>query len=690
MNLPKGWITVRCGDVIDLRYGKGLIRENRKLGSVPVYGSNGIVGQHDEAVTSGPTIIVGRKGSVGEVHFSEDACWPIDTTYFVTDFGPFDSRFMFHLLRGLRLGDLDKSTAIPGLSREDAYALQLPLPPLAEQKRIVAKVEEVLARVNAARERLAKLPTILKRFRQSVLASACSGRLTTDWRDAHPDTEPAATLLDKISTTRAKQSVTARRSVVRDHQDDDESQQPLTELPASWVWCRAEQIATVGLGGTPSRKVPRYWGDGVPWISSGEVANCRISSAHESITTQGVDNSNAKLYPKGTVLIAMIGEGKTRGQTAILDIEACTNQNVAALVFDAGYIFSEYVWLWALGEYERHRSDGRGGNYPALNGQIVRGFLLPLAPYKEQEEIVRRVTSVFALADKIEARLAAGLMRADKLIQSTLAKAFRGELVPTEAELAKREGRDFESADQLLARIRAEKAAPSSKSARSRPTAPTKSSGGKNAESPPVEPKLSRGIYLSRGAIAAYAVDKLHLRLQFGRVQLEKIMYLAEAHLGLKLQGHPKRERFGPLDPYIYKLENLARGMKWFFTKGKKGEPTQYLPDSGIADRLTWAERMLGNRQAEFDRLLAAFATMNTEQAEIFATVYAAWNDFLIDGAKPSDGDIIDQVRNHWHDAKKRFPAKQLQTCIDWMRDHRFVPSGRGPHTTPGNPISSA
>ena len=87
--LPNGWATATLGGLFDFKYGKGLLRENRNgKGSFKVYGSNGVVGVHDKAMTRGPTIIVGRKGSVGEVHFSPEPCWPIDTAYFIDEFPP--------------------------------------------------------------------------------------------------------------------------------------------------------------------------------------------------------------------------------------------------------------------------------------------------------------------------------------------------------------------------------------------------------------------------------------------------------------------------------------------------------------------------------------------------------------------------------------------------------------------------
>jgi type I restriction enzyme S subunit len=332
-------------------------------------------------------------------------------------------------------------------------------PPLAEQRRILEKVEALLGQVNATRARLARVPSILKRFRQSILSAACSGRLTGGWRKAQSTQESGQDVLDRIMLHRSR-IVNARPTVVatHDHSTSPDADFDAPDLPTTWVWCRVAQIATVCLGGTPSRKEPTYWNGDVPWVSSGEVANCRIAATRERISNAGLANSSAKIYPKGSVLIAMIGEGKTRGQSAILGIEAATNQNAAGLLFDAGNVSPEYIWRWALGEYAKNRDEGRGGNQPALNRQKVRDLLVPLPPLAEQHEIVRGVDALFKLADAIEGRVAEATARADRLTQAILAKAFCGELVPTEAELARREGRAYEPASVLLDRIRAERA----------------------------------------------------------------------------------------------------------------------------------------------------------------------------------------------------------------------------------------
>ena len=144
---------VSLGDAVELVYGKGLPVRARQGGSVPVYGSNGVVGYHDRAVVSEPTVVVGRKGSVGAIHLVSRPSYPIDTTYFVRARPgvELDMTYASYALKHLDLSRLRTETGVPGLNRTDAYREQLPLPPLDEQRRIVgilnraAKIERLRA-----------------------------------------------------------------------------------------------------------------------------------------------------------------------------------------------------------------------------------------------------------------------------------------------------------------------------------------------------------------------------------------------------------------------------------------------------------------------------------------------------------------------------------------------------------------
>ena len=136
--MSAGWSEVTLGDICELRYGKALKAEDRSGDGWPVYGSNGAVGAHDVALTHGPTIVVGRKGSYGEIHYSDGPAWPIDTTYYVDATSTAcDLKWLSYRLAGLRLNELNRAAAVPGLNREDAYRRQLLVPPRDEQRRIV-------------------------------------------------------------------------------------------------------------------------------------------------------------------------------------------------------------------------------------------------------------------------------------------------------------------------------------------------------------------------------------------------------------------------------------------------------------------------------------------------------------------------------------------------------------------------
>jgi type I restriction enzyme S subunit len=187
-------------------------------------------------------------------------------------------------------------------------------------------------------------------------------------------------------------------------------------------------VFDVTIGGTPSRKEPTYWNGDIPWVSSGEVAFCRISQTREQVTAVGVKNSNAKILPVGTVLLGMIGEGKTRGQAAILDVPATSNQNVAVILCAATPILPEWLLYWFMASYEQTRGGGVGGAQAALSSERVRHLVFPLAPLAEQRRIVARVESLLSQATVIEQAVAAVSRRIADVERAVLVRAFRGEL----------------------------------------------------------------------------------------------------------------------------------------------------------------------------------------------------------------------------------------------------------------------
>lgn len=308
---------------------------------------------------------------------------------------------------------------------------------MQEQRRIVEKVEALLEQVNRAKARLDRVPVILKRFRQAVLAAACSGELTREWRETQERSTPVAF----TSTT---------------------TDLPPVEIPGSWRWVATEDLCD------PDRAITYgviKLGDpvegGVPTLRSSDVRALFIDERSIKRISPEIAGQYRRTFLKGgEVLVTVRG---SLGGIAVVPARMAgfnISREVAQLPICPG-VRSEYAALAVASRASQTwlTERAKGVAYTGINIEDLRQLPLAMPPREEQDEIVRRVDALFALADAIERRLAAATARAEKLPQAILAKAFAGELVPTEAELARAEGRDYETAEALLARFTAERAA---------------------------------------------------------------------------------------------------------------------------------------------------------------------------------------------------------------------------------------
>ena len=184
--LPDGWEFYSLGELVKTSYGKGLEKSLRlESGPVPVVGSAGLMAYTQEPLVVGETIVVGRKGNIGEVQYFADGVWPIDTVYYFEVPPSLKAKYFFFILKSKEMRRLDSSTSTPSLRREDMERVLIEIPPLAEQERIVEILEEQLSRLDAA---LASADVIEKRsaaLRRSLLHAAFTGKLTEQWREQH-------------------------------------------------------------------------------------------------------------------------------------------------------------------------------------------------------------------------------------------------------------------------------------------------------------------------------------------------------------------------------------------------------------------------------------------------------------------------------------------------------------------------
>ncbi len=187
-------------------------------------------------------------------------------------------------------------------------------------------------------------------------------------------------------------------------------------------------LTKVSSGGTPSRDNPAYWGGSIPWIKTGELLDCDISHSEEHITELGVANSSAKVFPPDTILIALYGQGQTRGRTGRLMLPAATNQACCAVLPNLDVFAPRFIQLWLRSLYHDLREEAQGGAQPNWNGSMIKNLEIVLPPIVEQHRIITEhdtlQTQVVALK-RAQAETAAEL---DALLPAILAKAFRGEL----------------------------------------------------------------------------------------------------------------------------------------------------------------------------------------------------------------------------------------------------------------------
>jgi type I restriction enzyme S subunit len=378
---------------------------------------------------------------------------------------------------------------------------EVPLAPLPEQRRIVDAIETQFTRLDAAVTALERAQANLARYRASVLQAAVEGRLVPTEaalaRREGRDYEPADVLLDRILEARRakweeerwayeierakKKAAQAERKAgglpyyIRDLPEKswidrteeeyapylpkgdtwkekyDEPEPPdtekLPELPEGWVWINIQQLADVQTGATPLRSNDAYYEEGtIPWVKSGAVNRAFVDKAEEYITPLALEETSVKLFPVGSLLVAMYGEGRTRGKVTELRIEATTNQACAGLIFNGtAALCKPFVKIFFMENYDKIRRESSGGVQPNLNLTKIRTTALPLPPLAEQHRIIVEAEWLLSMVEELEGTIEANLTRAERLRQAILKRAFEGRLVEQDP--------DDEPASALLARI---------------------------------------------------------------------------------------------------------------------------------------------------------------------------------------------------------------------------------------------
>ena len=362
-----------------------------------------------------------------------------------------DPTFLAQQLRSSRLkqqfDDVLLGTGVPRLNIAHVRDFLVVVPPLHEQRRIVAKLDALQSRTRLAREALATIPTLLDRYRQSILAAAFRGELTAEWRESKAARTPVGTALRSIETPPRPSRYGSRSDTVMIGDYVLAVGNPETELPSGWQWLPLIDIARLESGHTPSRQHPEWWGGDIPWICIPDARDHYgrvIMQTTENTNKLGLENSAARLLPAGTVCLSRTA---SVGYVTVMGKPMATSQDFVNWVCTP---IIDPHWLLLMAENQALLRFGKGSTHTTIYFPEVVSFHVGLPPIEEQRLIVEIVERQMRRIDELATIVSAGLAACTSLDQSILAAAFRGELVPQDPT--------DEPASILLDRIRAARA----------------------------------------------------------------------------------------------------------------------------------------------------------------------------------------------------------------------------------------
>ncbi|HIB1581849.1 TPA: restriction endonuclease subunit S, partial [Salmonella enterica subsp. enterica serovar Muenchen] len=355
------------GEIAKIKHGKDW--KNLESGAVPVYGSGGVMGYVNKYSYDKPTVLIPRKGTITNIFYVDIPFWNVDTIYY-TDIATSKiiPKYFYHFMKSLNLMALDTGSGRPSLTQAILNKLLIPIPcpdnpekSLAIQSEIVRILDAFTALTNELTNELKLRKQQYNYYREQLLS--------------FDDGSTKFAYLEKL----------------------------LDGAEVEWK-VLGDVAKKIYSGGTPDTKKTEYWEGGTfPWMSSGEVNLKTVKETEKYITEAGLNNSSAKLVPKNSVVMALAGQGKTRGKVARTRIALTTNQSLAALTFDEKKINSDYIFYFLETQYESLRqissgNSGRGG----LNLQMISAYKVPVPCPNNPEKSLAIQSEIVRILDKFD------------------------------------------------------------------------------------------------------------------------------------------------------------------------------------------------------------------------------------------------------------------------------------------------
>lgn len=558
--------------------------------------------------------------------------------------------------------------------------LALPLPPKSEQRRILAKFDELMA----CCDELEKLRTAQQDKRLTIHAAAIKQLLNIAEPDQHqraqtflaehfselytvkenvaelrkailqlgvmgklipqdPKDTPVSELLKKIEAEKQRLMKKGKIKQPKPLPSVTEEEKPYA-LPQGWEWERLGNLALSSDSGwspqcLPESRKDQGWGvlkvSAVSWGKFNSDENkalpasqkprleCEVKSGDFLISRANTDELVARsVVVEETPPHLMMSDKIVR-----FTLSRSVNKAFINMVNGLPYSRAYYI----------ANASGTSSSMKNISRETMSLLPVPIPPSLEQHRIVAKINELMALCDSLEQKIDAAANKQAELLNALI---YAQSQANTEKKLQ-----------------------------------PTSLS---NAQ--------VNNLAIYRATIGCYMVSKLANAQYFGRTAAAKVMYLAQAHVGLELNLKPEREAAGPLDKWIYEFERQGQDKGWFEVNEKVLKSgytkTEYCCLPALSEPTAKAEALMSSGQkVEFDHLIYVLADKKTEEVEIIATLFAVWNDFLIDGIQPTNEQIISDVRENWHESKARFSPTELGRWLDWLRSAKIIPRGLPPRT---------
>ncbi|MDZ4333242.1 MAG: restriction endonuclease subunit S [Pseudomonas sp.] len=692
-DVPAGWCWVRMGAVGETNIGLTYSPSDVGDIGIPVLRSSNVQkGQIDLSdlvrvdmsvkgsalVQEGDLLICARNGSkalVGKTAMISSLTEPMAFGAFMAIFrsqlNPYLLRFINSPLFRKFIDDVN-TTTINQITQNNLRTTLLPLPPLAEQHRIVAKVDELMAlcdhleaqqadaecahaqlvqalldsltRASDANEFAANWQRLAEHFhtlftnepsidalKQTLLQLAVMGKLVPQ----DPSDEPADKLIERISKERAKLVATGqlKKQKQLEHVTNDEKYFP---PPNGWVWTRfGTTIQSLNNG--LYKPAGFYTDSGVISLRMYNIQDGAI--VFTDARRVNIDEKEIEQYrlQAGDLLVNRVNSKDLVGKTAVIpetnELLVYESMNMRARPF-AGLVNSPYLNLFMRTRLAKdtllsHAKEAIG--QASLNQGQISSLPLPFPPLNEQHRIVAKVDQLMALCDQLKTRL-------------TQARQLNEQLASTLVERAL-------TKDEQPARVTTDQKA-------------------------------------ARSLLAAEITHQLHGQRTFGQRKLQKVIYLAEHAARLAaVQGNYLRDAAGPHDrQLINQVENELFNRQWYECIDRETFGHAYRPLAQAGQhRQAYASAWSTAERATIERVINLMRDWDTDRCEMTVTLYAAWNDFILEGRPVTDEAIVDEVMHSWNDAKLRFDKGEWLAVLTEMKKHELlIPTGFGQRTIGG------